>query len=46
MSKNIKSIAIGLATSLVAPATSFASNITANNEDMASESSNLSRAVS
>ena len=46
MSKNIKSVAIGLATTLLAPVASFASNITPSNEGIASESSKLSRAVS
>ena len=46
MSKSIKSVAIGLATTLVAPVASFASNITPSNEGIASESSKLSRAVS
>lgn len=42
MSKNIKSVALGLATSLVAPMTSFANTI---EDNTVSESSNLSRAV-
>lgn len=42
MSKNIKSVALGLATSLVAPMTSFANTVA---DNTVSQSSNLSRAV-
>lgn len=42
MSKNIKSVALGLATSLVAPITSFANTVA---DNTVSQSSNLSRAV-